>query len=306
MPVTALSVFHPTTPHLLAARDRMLQGALRDGPLPFAIAAEYPLVLAPEAAALSYCLGDETTGEVAAHANLWPRSLAGTRIGLVGNVATDERWRGQGLMRTLLTELRREAERTELEALVLWSDLLEFYQKQGFESFGRELRFQFAHDVQGEPTGTAYVPLPDDTAEQVAAELLALRQPVGRTLERSVEEFAKLLTIPAMTVLGAVGDRGKLEGYALLGKGADMVGVIHEWGAPTPDHLVSAVKAAAELAGYADILVLAPGDLPRDWQEALEAKAQKTTQHPVGLAWARTPEARAALEEAFIWGLDSI
>ena len=305
--MSALRIFHPTTTKLLFARDRLLQRSLREGPLPFGVAAEYPLVLAADAARWSYCLGDEAAGEVTAHANLWPRTLAGRKIGLVGNVATDERSRGQGLMRTLLTELKGEAERLGLEALVLWSDLLEFYQKQGFESFGRELRYQFAADVKGaRPPEAAYVPLPDDTAAQVAAELLTLRQPVGQTLERTPAEFQQLLTIPALTVLGAVGDRGKLEGFALLGKGADMVGVIHEWGAPSPDHLIEAVRAAAELTGYADILLLAPGDLPADWQEALAAKAQGVTEHAVGLAWTRTPAAKAALASSFIWGLDSI
>lgn len=300
-----MHLIHPTSPRQIANRNRMLQRALREEPLPFAIEAEYPLVLAASAAALSYCLGDEDV--TLAHANLWPRRLAEHNVGLVGNVATDAQWRGQGLMRTLLKELKGEAERTGLEALILWSDLLEFYQKHGFQSFGHERRYIFAAGApDAGASGVAYLPLPDDTASLVAAELLALRHPVARTVARTPAEMSALLTIPALTVLGAVGDRGRLEGYALLGKGADMIGVIHEWGAPSPAHLLAAVRAAADLTGYADILVLAPGDLDAGWHAALAAKAAAVTEHHIGLAWTRTPAVAATLASSFIWGLDSI
>src|SRR5688572_20896533 len=101
-----MRLFHPVTPAARAARDRLLAAALREGGAPFPIAAEYPLVLADDAAAWSYCLGE--ADDVAAHANLWPRLLvdrtAGREIpiGLVGNVATDAARRGRGLMRQLL------------------------------------------------------------------------------------------------------------------------------------------------------------------------------------------------------------
>src|SRR4051794_28539742 len=121
-------VFHPDG-RQVAARNRLLQRALRPEPAPFAIEREYPLVLGERGLGFSYCLGRGV--DMVAHANLWPRTLVTgsgeVQVGLVGNVATDERYRGQGVMRSLLLELKREAERLGLKALVLWSDLLEFY-----------------------------------------------------------------------------------------------------------------------------------------------------------------------------------
>src|SRR5262245_22456764 len=114
-------LIHPETETLRAARDALLAASLRPDGAPFRVAREYPIVLAAEGARFSYCLAGEGDAEtVVAHANLWPRKLRSAdggreiAVGLVGNVATDARLRGQGLMTALIGELEGEARRAGL------------------------------------------------------------------------------------------------------------------------------------------------------------------------------------------------
>lgn len=309
-----MRIFHPKRPLEFAARNKLLQAALRPDPSPFAIEREYPIVLAEREAALSYCVGDGD--KVVAHANLWPRVMKDKvqgkdiQIGLVGNIATDERFRGQGLMSQLLETLKKEAEKKGLKALVLWSDLLEFYQKQGFQSFGEERRYRMtAQDLQRTRAHPASFSRTKsrDLSEETVKELLLRRFPVATTLGRSASEFKALLDIPALDVYLSHSVDGQVSGYALLGKGCDMVGVIHEWGAESPEALVAAAAQAAKDTGYDDILVLAPAGLPHEWHAPLAGQSSEVTRHGMALMWIKDePGVKEALAGSFIWGLDSI
>lgn len=273
----------PETEAMRDERDALLTRALRDGGTPFTIADEYPLVLSRAGARFSHCLLD--AGKVVAHANLWPRTIGGELpVGLVGNVATDERYRGRGLMTTLLRELEERARGAGLKALLLWSDLEGFYQKQGFRSCGRERRYSFSGaDL---PRAAGWRRRTDVGREELST-WLAMRPGVV-TLERSVDEFAAQLTIPGMAVFSGT------DGYLVVGKGCDMQGVAHEWGG----NVLSGCGAACDVLGMAEILVLSPVALAGSYEE-----------HP--MCWAKTIEnidkkEEALLEQCFVWGLDSI
>jgi predicted N-acetyltransferase YhbS len=310
-----MRIFHPKRPLEFAARNKLLQAALRPDPAPFAIEREYPIVLAERESAFSYCVGDGD--QVVAHANLWPRVLKDKvqgkdiRVGLVGNIATDEKFRGQGLMSQLLGELKKEADKQGLKALVLWSDLLEFYQKQGFQSFGEEHRYRLtaSHLATLPRSGLGFSRTKArDLDEETVKALLSRRHPVTTTLGRSPEEFRALLAIPALDVYLSRAAGGEVKGYALLGKGCDMVGVIHEWGVESPEDLVGAAARAAADTGYDDILILTPAGLPEAWHGPLARHAADVTKHGMALMWVKDedPNLRAALSQSFIWGLDSI
>jgi len=150
-----------STPDTAAAReqrDRLLTRAMRPDGAPFAIHTEYPLVLSPAGTSTSYCLGDSDS--ILAHANPVARVLVQRDTGerfVSASSATSPptpNHRGQGLERRLLDELKTKARELDLEALILWSDLLEFYQKQGFSSYGRELRFVYQVTQAGLRGGT--------------------------------------------------------------------------------------------------------------------------------------------------------
>lgn len=317
-----MRLIHPRTLALRDARNRLLQQTLRDHRSRFPIAAEYPLVLGDQGDEYSYCLQDQEC--VVAHANLWPRRLVDLertrehRIGLVGNVATDLARRGQGLMRGLMDELKAKAKADGLEALVLWSDLLEFYQKLGFQSYGREHRYLFKTETllslqSHAQTVNAWEEAgPLSTAE--LGTLLEKRLAVRVTLARSAEEFQTLRAIPhtdlfvMQGVPGSVSLTDRYAGYAIMGKGMDMVNVVHEWGAPSATALLEGLAVAATARRFDDVMLLTPDALPAGWHDVLSQIADSVEAHPMALVW--SPEgndaARDALARGFIWGLDSI
>jgi GNAT superfamily N-acetyltransferase len=311
-----VDVVHPDSAGTRAARDQLLTKALRGDGAVYEVAAEYPLVLAADGAELSYCVRD-ADGEIIAHANLWPRFVAPLAapeeriaVGLVGNVATDERCRGRGIMRDLLAHLRGVAAQRGLRALLLWSDLQEFYQRQGFASCGAELRFVLPTGVLAR-TAVRGVELvsPSELSFADFAALLATRRAARVTLERSAYEFAKLAAIPGMRLAVSREGDSELTGYALMGKGADMHGVVHEWGARRPEELLTLAAAVAQAEPEGDAIILAPASLAPSWTAALRRYAVREEKHPMAHAWIApqtTAAERAVLAQTFVWGLDSI
>ena len=306
-----MQVFHPNDGIQRSALLRLLQDGLRPDGAPFPIESEYPLVLGAGKEAFSYCVG--TQKAPVAHAHLWPRRLVGgplntnLLIGLVGNVVTHQQYRGQGLARELLGELKLKATQQGLRALVLWSDLHEFYQKCGFASCGEEHRWL----IKVEPP--LCLEQPSSVVQEVPSidlceQLLACRWHKIATIQRSAQEFAQLLRIPGVSLMTNLQQRAaqSVTTFTIMGKGCDMVGVVHEWGAPNPLALVEQVKAQGRLQGMSEVLLLTPARLPSGWYEALRRQASHFSRHPMALAWCVDDHARQALEQSFIWGLDSI
>lgn len=295
--------------HDIPKRNQLLQAALRPGKRDYSITDEYPIVLNANEHRSSLCLYDDSR-RIIAHLSLWPRHLRVSAectipIGLVGNVATHAEFRGQGMMRRLFTHLFDQASQSGLQALALWSDLTEFYQKLGFVGFGQEVRFCILK------SGVEQI-LPDtrlkfeDPATISSADLttiLDLRYPIA-TIERSVEDFHRLLKIPD-TVLLTIRNPD-ISAYIILGKGADMVGVVHEWGALTPPLLGPLFRHILLRTGWPQLWVLAPGSLSDPWLSYFRSLSSETTLHPLALGRFSSPSIREKVEQAFIWGLDAI
>ncbi len=305
-------VYHPSIPEHFSQRNSLLQKCLRPDELPFAIEEEYPIVLATEGRDFSYCHDHE--GRLCSHANLWPRLVFDKRgtpifgIGLVGNVATDPDLRGNGHMRSLLAKMEEEAKGKGLKALVLWSDLSTFYHKVGYKTLGREFRFSFSRGTGRRTAGDevlcyreAHRELDDLTLQKLID--LRLRTPLS--LERTTRDFRRLLEIPWLDVF-IIQRQGIVRAYALVGKGYDMLGVIHEWGAQSPQELESLIASIARLNEVEDTLLLAPGSLDAAWLKCLRGLAKGKEEVPMALAKVLDPQIEKELDELFIWGLDSI
>ena len=202
-------------------RDLLLVEALRPDPLPFSIREEYPIVLDRHHNEFSHIL--EEDGMIVAHANLWPRVIRdrdqniSIPIGLIGNVATSLKKRSQGYMRKLMDHLQQKSAKMGLNALILWSDLLPFYQNLGFSSLGREYRVSFRKGdlshIACEHKALVEVD-PENLRKKDLEALLGQRYPVTYTLERSTSEFATLLHIPALRIF--IGQGKHIERYFLL------------------------------------------------------------------------------------------
>jgi len=234
-----MKIFTPSTTIEYADRNNLLQKSLRDSTLNFSIESEYPIVLNKEGGHFSYCFQQDSV--LVAHANLWPRIATNKttkqrwNIGLIGNVATDEQFRGLGIMSKVLAHLKSIAIDTNLSILILWSDLLEFYQKQGFWSFSEERRYIFTRNKLS--TALSHLPIHDvfytnheikRFNEAIFETFTHLRPKTFMTVERHPNEYMELLTIPNLNVFTSSNSVGKISAFAILGKGADMESVVHE------------------------------------------------------------------------------
>jgi GNAT superfamily N-acetyltransferase len=309
-----MEIIHPHTTILQSRRDRLLQETMRPPQPVFEIAAEYPIVLSPENPHFSYCAvhGDD----IKAHANLWPRRLYDQQqqkyfqVGLIGNVATDPRWQGHGIMKELFMRLHQEALKLGLDAMILWSDLRQFYQKLGFGSLGQELRIVFEREslnklFKKQNTGQFLPHPPAELTPQSYDALLKLRYPTVATLERSIDEFKSLMKIPE-THLYMQGEPPSA--FAIIGKGYDMIGVVHEWGASAPDILMKGIRDVAEDQKFDDVILLCPNNLAPEWLAEFKKVAKDVQKHDMALACPLREDQKLkhALAACFIWGLDSI
>lgn len=300
--------FQPTPLDLYRERNALLQKTLRTSENEFSIQEEYPIVLSKELGQkFSYCLMHED--KIVCHANLWPRKIISPNqidIGLIGNVATDPDFQKRGLMQELFIHIEKEAQNQGLKALVLWSDLQLFYQKLGFQSLSQEVRFHFnLSSLQDFPSGPAPFFLVESPSEEsVDFESLLSLRPNCVTLNRSAKEFEKLLQIPS-THLFVLVDENKYLAYFVLGKGADMAGVIHEWGALSPKYLVQAAEHVLTLSGWPEVILLAPDNISKEFEENLNLFSLKKEKHPMAL-YKPLGEDQLRQLNPFIWGLDSI
>lgn len=296
----------PVTPELRLSRNSLLQRALRsESPQTYSIEAEYPLVLPLEKSEYSFCgILPNSPRQVLVHANFLPRTLdtqiGPIQVGFIGNVATDETVRGQGWMRHLFSFLENHARNHGLAALILWSDLPSFYHKLGYTPFGSERRFQCRLEAPAQWNGEIIVEETPDSA--LFAQLDTLRPVVPLTYQRTQAEWGQLLLIPDSILLLAI-SAGEVEGFCILGKGYDMIGVVHEWGAREPAILERLLQHILAKTGWQNLTLLAPPKLDTKWEQWLDG--QECSLHPVGLLQALTPQAKI-LETAFFWGMDGI
>jgi len=285
-----------------------LTSTLREQPIAWSYEQEYPIVLHHSQPPLSHL--------VVGHGSLWfrefinPIQTKSSRVGLIGNIATTPTHRGQGIQRMLMQHLEETARSQGAKAVILWSDLHSFYQKLGFASISREIRYRFQQTPD-----KAVRPVRKVAATELAdydlVTMLAMRPKVSWTLQRSAAEFRQLLTIPE-THLFMRRDKTDITGWWIIGKGADMGGVIHEWGALGPEILLEGIRSTLRSYEIYELMLLVPGTIETRWHTCFDAACASKETHPMALAKALVDSAEESretldmLSTSFIWGLDSI
>jgi hypothetical protein len=216
---------------------------------------------------------------------------------------------GRGHMRELLSKLEDIAKKQNLDALVLWSDLDQFYHKLGYESVGQELHLGYPKNDNKRVNSKSFpgeFRLNGDLREGELERMISLRPNIPLTLARSTLEFQKLLTIPWLDCFRIYRD-GLLVGSALIGKGYDMVGVIHEWGATDVDTMMNLIDHIAKTLPFEALMLLVPESIESSWKAVLVKHSESYEKHPMALVkYLNTKEKREDYSSLFIWGLDSI
>ncbi len=255
------------------------------GPDSWSLAAEYPRVFGAASKAQSLCLVSDAG--LLAHAavlDLVHRDAgAATRIRCVGSVVVDPGQRGMGLGRRLLEAVVDDFEASDCEVLLLWSQRRRFYAHFGFETWGSELW------VRPDPSLPQQRIRPMREAD--LAHVARIHDCKPSRVDREAIDFAAALRIPRLDAWVLDAD-GAVAAYALVGKGMDFPGVVHDSGGEN-EALVELLRA---LPMHFAILPYHRLD------EATRIGAASL--HTIGLA--RCKHARAPRRGWSIEGLDSI
>jgi GNAT superfamily N-acetyltransferase len=194
-------------------------------PMNFSYAKDFMLLVGEHNWHRCYFL--EIDGVVLSTAAVYERELfSGEKIFLVGAVATHPLHRGKGYSKKILSALHEE-----FNPVMLWSDQEEFYFKLGYKKFGRA---QLYHG-SGAHKWVASCKL-IDTPQAFKTKVESLFDESKQLFKREKSDWDKFWSLSTIELLWKEsGDT--LEAYALVGKGADMQGFIHEWSSGCEDWL---------------------------------------------------------------------
>ena len=302
---------HTTKLSDLAARDRLLQRHLREENDPLSISDEYPIVLSHYDTKYSLCL--RLQSKIVAHLNYWPRNVVDAKnkivckVGLIGNVVSCPSVRGKGYIRKLFEQVHERCLKEDIRALILWSDLNEFYKKLGFTPFGSERRITLSFPkISQKGDSDIKLVAPGNLSLQLLQKALCLRPQLAYTIQRSLREYMELLTIPECYLFGYF-QNSDLKSFAIVGKGSDMRGVIHEWGyRESPDQLGRVVQFIQNTIDQKGMMLLAPSRTSAPLESWFADYQLQTDTVPMAHMFEYEQGIAENLSSLFVWGMDSI
>ena len=195
---------------------------------PWSLTDEYPLVLTPENRAnMRWITKGEQVISAAAFKNLLVKTPLGLfRAGAIGSVVTHPDHRNQGHSHRVIASCLDLAQNQICDLVILWSDLHDFYQKQGFALSGSEIHLKIEKPLHADQLQFSCEGPVKVSSETIARLYSAHRAGVIRTL-KDIEEHLK---IPNSRIYVAKDQQGLVQAYAVEGKGRDLVDHVHEWG----------------------------------------------------------------------------
>lgn len=214
----------------------------------WSIEQEYPTTFTPKNSRNLFIIEEED--QLLSHAAiryiLIKTPQAVFKVAAIGSVVTSSEHRRQGHSHKLLQLCLEKARSEKADLAILWSDLVSFYQKIGFQLSGSEMSFLFDRPLLLEAPKE---PLKFIEGDKLSPEAL-LKCYSKHTVSsvRTLEDIKNYLKIPNSRIYSAWNSRGQLEAYAVEGKGADLSGYIHEWGGNVTSllHLVQHIQTVSQ------------------------------------------------------------
>lgn len=168
-------------------------------------------------------------GQIVSHAVFRPM-IVKTPVGVfkaagIGSVVTSPDHRGQGHSTQIIDACLEAAAAADCDFAILWTDLFDFYRRMDFELAGSEVTVILDREV-GPTAGWKFL----DSSKVAPDALVRVFQQHSVSSHRSQEDVRLMLSVPNSTVMTAWEPNGRLAAYAVVGKGADLDGYIHEWG----------------------------------------------------------------------------
>lgn len=150
------------------------------------------------------------------------------KVAAIGSVVTAPEHRNRGFSRQVLEGCLNAGRAHGCDFAILWTNLFDFYRKLGFELAGTEISLQIPKGFKSTEPAPKLRFLQSNKVDAEAILRLYAQHTTGSI--RTVEDVRKFLAIPNSRVYTAWDEFGKLQAYAVEGKGADLDAHIHEWG----------------------------------------------------------------------------
>jgi GNAT superfamily N-acetyltransferase len=194
----------------------------------WSIADEYPTTVNPQNIKNFRIIKDEE--KILSHALFKPIMCKTRRglfkVGAVGSVVTHDDYRNQGLSQNIIKDCLEALTAQNCDIAILWTNLYDFYRKMGFELAGSEISLLIEKPLLI-PESNLKI-MQNNRVDPQALYRLYNQHSVCSI--RTLEDFEKFLKIPNSRLYTAWTPDGKMDAYAVEGKGADLQGYVHEWG----------------------------------------------------------------------------
>jgi len=196
-------------------------------------------------------------GEVVSHTSIHYSTLRSRdfafKLGGISAVGTHPAYRCRGLAGSVMRDCIEVMRERGCHLSFLWTDRHDFYRNVGYEPSGSFCLFKPAPStLSGAPKDSKIVPYSPDRLPEIIE--IHDREPL-RT-ERTAKVYETYFSLLRIQTLLALRD-DKLSAYAVMGKGRDLRGFMHDWGGE-PRDLLRLAGEMAELSGTGEIYVLAP------------------------------------------------
>jgi predicted N-acetyltransferase YhbS len=196
-------------------------------------------------------------GEVISHTAIYFSTLRSAdltfKVGGISAVATHPDYRCKGLASSVLRDCVRVMRERGCHLSFLWTDRHDFYRSFGYEPAGAFYLIKpDLSSLSSEPADCNFVPY----TPELLHEIKEIHDRESLRTERTAKEYETYFALPGVRALLAMRD-GRVTAYAVMGKGRDLRGFMHDWGGD-PQDLLCLVRELSVLSDADEVFVLAP------------------------------------------------
>jgi predicted N-acetyltransferase YhbS len=148
-------------------------------------------------------------------------------ICMLGGIAVDEKYRGEGHFQTLLQDVLAE-KRSDCALFLLWSDQAALYKKYGFYLCGDQFEIPKS-DKKSSLVPTKYHLLSENEKKQIQALYQSSFASQYTTLDRTKDDWNSLEKVTSAD-LYIRKEASEITDYLFMNKGQDLTGIIYEYG----------------------------------------------------------------------------
>lgn len=172
-------------------------------------------------------------------------------IALLGGIAVDEKYRGEGHFQNIFTDVLAE-KRDECAFFILWSDIENLYKKFGFYLCGYQFEIEQLEDSKSFLEAKYYQLSPQEKKEIQQLYVNSFSK-TYLTFERSEKDWECIEKIKSAD-LYIKKDAGKITQYFFINKGQDLTGVIYEYAGENLKEVIDGARSYGRVWAGSPIL----------------------------------------------------